>query len=358
MEAEQPAGSAVVPTGPAAARGDAVRGDAVRRVLARLPLVAAAGWLGFVAAHALLTGRTWLWLVFAPLPPLAFVAVPALLLVPFAAPVARRRIGLLAVVAALLLGLPQAGLNVAALAHHGPPAVPPGAVRVVAWNTEYWDEGDDPRRFTDYLVGLHADVYLLQEYLSRSRVEIDDRARLARDFPGYTILVKHELVVLSRLPVVAIPPVEPLSVLRVDVRAGGRVLSLYDVHVPIQADYRRSPLTWSFYRGVRDQDRSRRFLLRALEADVRANPLALLVAGDFNTTPAMGDLRSLAALADDAARASRQLYPRSWHAGPLHLWRLDWALTRNGVRVHSYDLHDPAGMSDHDAQDLTLTPTG
>jgi endonuclease/exonuclease/phosphatase family metal-dependent hydrolase len=382
-------------------------------VSAWLPL-AAVCWLAFVAVHTLLAGRFWLWLVTAPVPPLAFLAVPLLLLAPlllprrtqpggppgepagrapeqrpeqpagrvpeqpagrpagrvpeqpagrpagrvptsWARPAARRRVGLAAVAAGLALGLPQAGLNVAALGHRGQPAVPAGAVRVVAWNTGYWDLDDDPGQFTDYLAGLHADVYLLQEYLARDGGAIDDQARLARDFPGYTVVVKHELVVLSRLPVVAVPPLRPRSALRVDVRAGGRPLSLYDVHVPIQADYRLSPMSVPFYLDLAERSASRRFLLGALAADVRGNPQPLLVAGDFNTTPAMGQLRTLTGGTEDAARASRQLYPVSWRISGLHLWRLDWALTGNGVRVHRYELRDPAGLSDHDAQDVAVT---
>jgi endonuclease/exonuclease/phosphatase (EEP) superfamily protein YafD len=323
-------------------------------VLARLPAAVAVCWLAFVALNTLLAGRFWGWLVFAPVPPLAFLVVPVLLYLPLTVPLPRRGTGVTALVAALLLGLPAAGLNVAALTRQLAP-VPAGAIRVVAWNTEYWDTGDDPRKFTGYLVGMHADVYLLQEYLGRAGAAIDDRARLARDFPGYTVIVKHELVVLSRLPVLGTPPVDANSVLRVDVRVGADRLSLYDVHVPIQADYSRSPLSWSFYRAVHAKDADRRFLYHALEDSVRANPLPLLVAGDFNTTPSMGDLDPLRGMTEDAARASRQFYPRSWHAGPLHLWRLDWTLTAGGVQVHRYDLRDPAGMSDHDAQISEIT---
>jgi endonuclease/exonuclease/phosphatase family metal-dependent hydrolase len=274
--------------------------------------------------------------------------------------VSRRDLGVVALVAAIALGLPAAGLNVAALAHREQPPVPTGALRIVAWNTEYWDFGNDPRLFTRYLVGMHADVYLLQEYLTPRDGPVDDRARLARDFPGYSITVKHELVVLSRLPVVGTPPVDARSVLRVDVRAGRQILSLYDVHMPTQADFSISPLSPRFYRALHRKNDDRTFLLRALDGDVRANPRPLLVAGDFNTTPAMGDLDTLAGMTEDAARASRQLYPRSWHDGPLHLWRLDWTRTAHGVAVHRYEFRDPQGMSDHDAQvsEITLPAPG
>lgn len=325
------------------------------RLVTGIPVVLALVWLAFVALNTLLSGRFSLWLVVSPVPPVAFVVVPVLLLALHAFPAPRRDLGVVVLVAAFALGLPAAGLNVAAVAQRDQPPVPAGALRIVAWNTEYWDDGDDRRQFTRYLVGMHADVYLLQEYLARDDTPIDDRARLARDFPGYTITVKHELVVLSRLPIAGIPPVDANSVLRVDVRTGGRILSLYDVHVPTPADFSLSPWSSRFYRAIRGVDADRKFLLHALEADVRGNPRPLLVAGDFNTTPAMGDLGTLAGLTEDAARASRQLYPRSWQAGRLQLWRLDWTRTAHGVDVHRYEFADPAGLSDHDAQLTTIT---
>ncbi len=85
-----------------------------------------------------------------------------------------------------------------------------------------------------------------------------------------------------------------------------------------------------------------------------------MIAGDFNTTPAMGEINRVGALGRDAAEtAGHALYPVSWNQhGVLGLWRLDWGFLRNGVRAQDYRLLDAAGMSDHRAQVIDLTVEG
>ncbi|MEV6816054.1 endonuclease/exonuclease/phosphatase family protein, partial [Micromonospora sp. NPDC051296] len=96
---------------------------------------------------------------------------------------------------------------------------------------------------------------------------------------------------------------------------------------------------------------------RALARDIRANPHPVLLAGDLNTTPAMGDLRKLPDGLRDASYAMASPYPASWahRAGWPHWWRLDWALVSPQVRVHSYHFGDARGASDHRPQELLVS---
>ena len=351
----------------------------------RLLAAVAAGWLLFTLLQELLTDRWW-WPVGDLVPPLAFLAVPLVLLagaVP-AALVPGTRTAMAgraacAAAVALAVGLGRAGLNVDAIG--GRAAVPPDALHVASWNTEYWDQNDDPGRFYAYLRARHADVYLLQEYLNwdssdtvQPARQVDDVSRLRAAFPGYAIAVRGELVTLSRFPIVAEPPVGPdrelapraatpwlavfetAKVLRTDLQVGTEVMSVYNVHLPVQIDVTRSPFTAGFYAFTRQADSQRLAQLRGLEADVRANRQPLLIAGDFNTSPAMGDLRGLRSLVRDAAGSSAALYPASWQAGAWpSLWRLDWAFTGNQLRAYRMDFLDPQGMSDHRLQDLLVS---
>lgn len=340
----------------------------------RAPLVlgAALAWALFVVLHALFSGRFWLWLLPDLLPPVAYLAVPLVMLAAVRlAGGARRWCGALAA-GALVLGAGDGGLNLAALSGGGGP-VPPGALRVVSWNTEYWDQGERPERFYGYLRSLRADVYLLQEYLSWENGgprPAGDPAVLRREFPGFQVVARGELVTLSRLPVVAAPLVGPgrdlgpfaawgevyeaSKVLRTDLRVGGSVLSVYNVHIPAQVKAGDNPFTAGFYARLRDRDSLRRAQFLGLRADLDANRGPLLVAGDFNTTAAMGDLRALPARLSDAAGAAGSLHPASWPAGGPTLWRLDWAFTAGPV-VHRYRFLDPRGMSDHRAQELLVS---
>ncbi|SBT43268.1 endonuclease/exonuclease/phosphatase family protein [Micromonospora auratinigra] len=347
----------------------------------RLLCAAALGWAVLTGLHRALTGRWWFWLLPDLLPPAAYLLVPVALAAAVPAARALRRplparpatAVLAAAATALALGLPDAGLNRYAWASR--PAPPPGTLTVLAWNTGYWDQHDDPEAFLRFLVAQRADVYLLQEHLYWDDAAglagarpAPDPDRLRRAFPGYTLVARGELLTLSRFPVVGHPAVGPdadlaadadfgrvftaAKVLRTDLRVGGRLLSTYNVHLPVQVNL--APQRFLGY--VRERDAARRAQLAGLRADLAANPNPVLVAGDFNTTAAMGDLRPLRDRLRDAADAGSDVYPASWPTGRLPaVWRLDWTLTSRTVRVHRYALGEPPGLSDHRTQTALIT---
>ncbi|MEO3780182.1 endonuclease/exonuclease/phosphatase family protein [Micromonospora sp. B11E3] len=372
-------------------------GRAVSRWSARAVVALAATWLAFVLAHLALTGRFWFWVLPDLVPPPVYALAPAALLLVAglgALPPGRRRdrrwvqvtAGLSAV--ALLLGAGQSGLHPGALVAGRQPAVPPDAIRVFSWNTNYWDNTDDPDHFYRFLAARHADVYVLQEYMNwvgPQPLPIDDLARLRREFPDHYLAACNGLITISRFPVVAARttdtageheaswhrqfPGQPLTrrAFRVDLRVGERTVSVYNLHVPLQLGERKL-LTANFYRDVRARVEHRADEFAALRRDLAANDNPLLVAGDFNTTAAMGDLRWLRGRLDDPATAGRFLYPATWPvSGPasaVHvpfdtppLWRLDWAFTQR-MRAYRYDLRDPERLSDHRGQEMVLAPTG
>ncbi|MFD8520101.1 endonuclease/exonuclease/phosphatase family protein [Streptomyces capillispiralis] len=336
-----------------------------------------ASWALYSLLNLALGGRWWLWLVPDLVPPLCFVAVPLVLLA-FGLRAGPRRVRrpLVAVLVLLLLsGLTRAGVNWAALTPGGRPGpAPADALTVVAWNTKYWDTADDPEAFYRYLKAERADVYLLQEYLAwvdGRPAPIDELDRVRAEFPGYHVAVLGEQVTLSRFPVVARPPVGPGrdirpgtpwretfergKVLRTDVSVRGRVVSFYNVHVPVQLDIERGVLSGGFYDDIRTRDAERRAHYAALLRDVTDNPHPVFVAGDFNTTPAMRDLDPLRDTLHDALPASGTVLPLTWNSEGLELWRLDWAFTDDALRVHRYDFVDPRGLSDHRAQRLVVS---
>jgi endonuclease/exonuclease/phosphatase (EEP) superfamily protein YafD len=335
-------------------------------------VAAATAWLAFVLLHLVLSGQWWVWLVPDIIPPLLFTAVPVVLAAG-AAPCrrSRRPVALLAL-AALLLGAPLTGWNIRAL-WTDPGPVPPGAVTVFSWNTEYWDSDGGP--FYPFLQGQHADVYLLQEYLNDGDIPtpVEDLQRLRSAFPGYHIAVAGELVTVSRLPIrreYPLPADVPTTdtgwvgefvrdkVLRTDLELGdGRTLSVYNLHLPVQVSPGLNPFSGPFWRTVRDQHAQREPQWRALAADVSANRNPILVAGDFNTSPAMGDLRKMPSRLHDAGALLPSVYPASWRDrdGLPRWWRLDWAYTTDDVRVHTYEFGRTQGQSDHSFQTVRLS---
>ncbi|BCL12358.1 hypothetical protein GCM10017556_00970 [Micromonospora sagamiensis] len=371
---------------PVRTAGDADRPARRRRRRTRLVLGAAASWLVFVAAHRVLSGRVWWWNLPDLAPPPAFLAVPVLLLAVLVLLRPARRVGVVLVVAALVLGWPCAGVNFATLWHRPAPA-PPDAVTVFSWNTWYWDQlvrtgpgGEpvrDPDRFYRYLRAQAADVYLLQEYLYVDRQDfsplpVTDPDRLRREFPGFHVAVSGELVTLSRFPIVLERPVDlrpwldrqwpdlppagssmpdyhTVKTLRTDLRVAGRVLSFYNahLHVPITGlPSRGGGTAWD---GLARYD-LRAADYRALAADLADNPHPVLLAGDLNTSPAMRLIRALPDRLVDASRAIDSLYPVSWAGHGLPLWRIDWVFTTTDVTVHRYRMVPQGGLSDHRGQ--------
>jgi endonuclease/exonuclease/phosphatase (EEP) superfamily protein YafD len=328
----------------------------------------ALSWTLVLTCHLIANGRAWIWLAVSLFPPLGFAAIPALLL---AAAFAVRGIAginaALLAIGALVAADRQTGINIRPLSRR-PGSGPGGAaggtrpIRVMAWNTQYWHQFTDPDEFYSYLRGWDADIYLLQEYLYHSgnwRYRLlDDDERLFAAFSDYQVAISGQLVTISRLPIVGAPiPLAP-HLLRVDVQTAcdGPVLSVYNAHVPVQLAP-LSPLRRVFYQQLRQNACSRNLHYHRLARDVAANTNPALVAGDFNASPAVGDLRRLADVASDAIVACRALYPVSWDARrrARALWRLDWVFTAGRARVHQYEFRSPEGRSDHRIQWLLVT---
>ncbi|MBP2708418.1 endonuclease/exonuclease/phosphatase family protein [Microbispora sp. RL4-1S] len=372
----------------------AVLGAAATPLLARLPLSrgerALAGLclaaLLLAVLRPLLSGRTWVWVV--PdlmVPPLLFALLPAALLAMSLAASATaaatavtplltrlsptaRRWSVLPAAAALVLGLGQSGLEWRApLGGGGAGPAPPGALRVVSWDTLCWNEGDDPARFLRYLKRWRADVYLLQEHAGcapGALVPLHDEDLLRREFPGSWFATADGLLTISRYPVVGRTPVgwavNPAAgnwnraALRTDVRVGDRVVSLYNVHLYDMLYLDSSPLSGRFYRSIRTLDAARRTQIDQLTADLSANRNPLLASGDFNMLPGTG----FAGRMDrwrDASRAGTSISPATLTFAGLRLWRMDWTFTSPDLRVHRYDLRSPEGLSSHHLQDMVVS---
>jgi endonuclease/exonuclease/phosphatase (EEP) superfamily protein YafD len=321
---------------------------------------AAVAWAVFLGAHVVLNGRWWAWLLPSLLPPPLFVVVPCALAGAAWAtgdPVAAVLSG-----AALVLGARQSGLHPGALVRrrHGTPG--DTAVKLVSWNTQHWCQTKEADPFYAFLRELDADVYLLQEYhndvFDGTYRLIDDEARLRAEFPGHEVVIARGLVTLSRLPVAATVETAARRVLRVDLRLPGgpdRVLSTFNVHIPVQLRL-ISPLRAEFYRNVRERAGDRESEYAGLRRDVADCPNPAVIAGDFNTTPAVGDVRHIAALGVDAVPLTGRFYPVSWQArAGMRWWRLDWVLSTAGARVHGYRFRDPRGLSDHCVQEVSVS---
>jgi endonuclease/exonuclease/phosphatase (EEP) superfamily protein YafD len=334
----------------------------------RLLVAATAAWTTFLLLHALLVGRWWPWFLCEAIPPLALVTVPLLLLalVPFVRQV-RWRLSVVLVLV-LLSGIQLAGYG-PAYGTTRPDTATGGlqgtTVKVFAWNTNYWEMGNDREAFYAFLRRQDADIYLLQEYVYRlgEPVRIDDSARLRTEFPGYQMSVEGELVTLSRLPIVAAyhHPVPGTGMewfrkgdkaQRTDIRVGGRVVSFYNVHLPVPFRISGNPLSDGFFRALKEQGVWRLRELRKLRADLAGNPHPVVLAGDLNSpwmelSPPGADIQ---VHVPTGSLTPPGTWPVSGYSLP-RLWRLDWLFTTADLTALDYRLGSGGeAFSDHAAQ--------
>ncbi|MFF9083303.1 endonuclease/exonuclease/phosphatase family protein [Streptomyces rubiginosohelvolus] len=368
------AADSAAPTEPDAADAGtpAERDERVRRWPGRLLLAVAVLWALFVAARALLSGRWWGWNGLGLAPPVLHLLLPLVLLIPAALIRHRRRAAVGVVLVGLLLGSWQTGLHPGALLR-GQPAVPPDALKVVNWNTFFWDQDSDTDAFYAYLKSHSADVYLLQEYQNARGDEpapIDDLARIRREFPGFHIATEGEFLTLSRFPITSVRALRPdglappdtswadywnIRVLRTDIDVDGETLSLYNTHLPDLLNVDRNPLTAAYHRSVRQLSDRRDRHFRALRDDLDANEHPVVLAGDLNVLPGTGDLRWFDGLRD-AADAGDSVYPATFPVSGPALWRLDWAFVSPRVDLHRQSVQDPpAALSTHRLIELDLS---
>ncbi|MEV7109811.1 endonuclease/exonuclease/phosphatase family protein [Streptomyces anulatus] len=343
-----------------------------RRWPGRLLLAVAVLWALFVAARALLSGRWWAWNGLGLAPPVLHLLVPLALLIPAALIRHGRRAAVGVVLLSLLLGSWQTGLHPGALLR-GTPAVPPDALKVVSWNTFFWDQDSDTDAFYAYLRSRSADVYLLQEYQNARGDEpapIDDLARLRKEFPGFHIATEGEFLTLSRFPITSVRALRPdglappdtswadywnIRVLRTDIDVDGRPLSLYNTHLPDLLNVDRNPVTPAYHRSVRQLSERRDRHFEALREDLDANGHPVVLAGDLNVLPGTGDLRWFDGLRD-AADAGDSVYPATFPVSGPALWRLDWAFVSPRIDLHRQSVQDPpAALSTHRLIDLRLS---
>ena len=350
----------------------------------RVLISLAAAAVGVPALHLLLAGN-WVWVLPGLLPPLLNLLLPLALLA--AAAVLHWR-GMLrratwwavaaALLAALALGAGQSGLNLGALSGADPGPAPSGAVRVVSWDTLHWDTGESPSQFYRFLVGQHADVYLLQDYshpVDGPQRPVDDSRLLHQEFPGYYFASSADLLTISRFPIVHqvafetnpeppqgtanIPFLEgwKYTILRTEVRINGKLLSIYNIHFYDTFFVNVLPFSPTFFRNVHALAEARDAQFARLHADIAVNPYPVLASGNLNTLPGGSNMRLLGNLAD-AARASDSAYPVTFSFFGPALWRLDWTFASRNVEVWQYATRDPQGLSSHSLQDVLVTLPG
>lgn len=218
------------------------------------------------------------------------------------------------------------------------------------WNTEFWD-WENVDRFYEFLRTQDADIYHLQEGTKPFRMDEiltpEQLAHLQSYFPGYQIFQNGELVSLSRLPVQHVEADPTSKFLRLDIAVGGKTVSAYNVHIPVQIKLENFPNRRETLQHMRLAFRERLLQFRKLETAATGNPLAKVISGDFNTAKTISLIQPLFRRYMNSYHALRSGLPRSYvFKNKLRWWRIDW-IFGEGVQFRSHtDIH-PQGFSDH-----------
>lgn len=328
--------------------------SAVRRLLREIRqpchLVVLA-WIAFCAANLALRDRWGAWLVVGVLPWSAWLIVGVvLLLVLWWRSACTPVLVSLTVVSVLATGL-SSGTPVSR-AHLVAPA--PADIRVVQWNTQFWDDGEEPSTFARQLQDQHADVYILQEHGTPGPGNtITGRTSLTdvHDwFPGFHVATYQDLITISRYPITDQSHDPAGGALSTTLATPTGSLRVVNVHTVAPYDLSYLPIAPSFWSSVTDRSRTQdRQLDWASSQVVDSTPV--LVAGDFNAT---GGMRSMSHRFPGLRDLSTNPWHGTWGIYGVLAWRLDWQLASSSVCVSNFRILPNNSSSDHSPTEMTL----
>jgi vancomycin resistance protein VanJ len=210
-------------------------------------------------------------------------------------------------------------------------------LRVVTFNTA--QNAYNVAKALQAVRAAQPDVVVLQETNSR-RAPGTVQPCFMRAFPGFATAPAGEVLVLSRLPILAqrSHPVPQSSrvVLEVVIDVHGHRVTIFDTHLSTATNSHEESRKLRFPHPVylRRTAAMRSAQVDQLLALARACPTPLLIAGDFNTPPRGRIYRRLAGELRDVYRAA------GWGCGEtfparLPLLRIDYGFTRNLIPVRA-----------------------
>ncbi len=334
-------------------------------------------WLAFIILHIILAGRVFLWNFPASAPTFLFTIISVLLLLYFLFQKKKRVINLVIVLICLILSLTQLDINLLRETRDTKELENYSPIKVICWNTNMWDQDKDKDKFYSFIKKQNADVYLLQEYLHYKTDEdngqpfrlcnivpgfplqfmhVDDSERIKKEFPGYYFSINDQFVIISRFPIKNsyTDYSEQYAVTDVDIK--GRNVRFYNVHMLLHIEI-TNPLKPYFYNALYKRFLVRQIGFKDLNMDLKNEKSDYFVAGDFNSTKAMGVMDNLLKNHIDGVKYSNDILPLSYKLYGFKLWRIDFSLlpkANDNIRFKTYKTISPENLSDHDPIVLSL----
>lgn len=311
-------------------------------------------WFLYLILHSFLSGRWWVWNFSSIILPI--LSISASIVVITLAILVKDKIGLALSLISLLLVFTISDINIPLNKPHQENINSQEAIVVFNWNTEFW-ESDNKEDFYNFLKSQNADIYHLQEHYIINKVSgfwetPNDQKELRNHFAGYHFVSSNDFVTISRYPIIQHYKYD--TYLRCDIEINSEIISFYNVHIfaPLDPAHISNPL--AFIKEVRRLFYLRKGSYNQLEHDVKNNNHPIYISGDFNTTLAMKEIRSLYKYTNDSYQISGKIFPTTWKFLGLKLARIDYNLTNDQLELLLHEDIDPQNFSDHWAQKVTF----
>lgn len=302
--------------------------------------------------QTLMAGRAWFWNVFSIIPPIFFTLLFLVLI--FWNIVKKTKYSFIFIILCFPLAIYSSDFSLKLFVDQ--PSNDSQTIKIFNWNTRFWEEDNKPA-FYEFLLSQEADVYHLQEHIQTRNgyfIELDDMEEVRSYFKDYTVVKKTEFLTITKFPVVESFREAESYYLRVDVQVDQNVLSLYNVHMPVHINTRILPNVYRFTVDLKHRYDFRNQEYNKLIKDIKGNPNGYYISGDFNTTKSMGKIQEVISLGKDTAYAGDNLFNATWVVDNIRLWRIDFNIAHNNLKVLSYKEVDPLKYSDHWAQLVTI----
>lgn len=310
-------------------------------------------WDIFLLTHTLLSTRLWLWNLTSFIPPVFFLIINLILLLKNL--ILQNKLGLIIAIILIPLTLANTDINMGVLKKHKTSKTN-NQLTVFNWNTQFW-ESENLDEFYKFLQDQEADIYLLQEHYfeeAENDYYLSDEEELANYFSEYNISIKNEFITMSKYPIQYSYGDKDKTYLRTDLDINGQTITFFNVHMPLQLYYPLVSQPIVFMKNVRY-----RFFLRSekfdiLEREIAACQNLYYIGGDFNTTKSMHNMDHLLSQTTDSYSVTNTLFPTTWEAFGLKLWRIDYNLASEGITIVSHENVNPKSFSDHSAQKVVI----
>jgi endonuclease/exonuclease/phosphatase (EEP) superfamily protein YafD len=303
-------------------------------------------WCTWAVLNVFFNSSAWWWNFFMLVPPpfIALVSIAALVL---ATTVKQKQYLVFAFIAAVI-AIPFYKLDISFFSAEARA----NAVKMVVWNTMVWHSNEGRERFIAELKAQNADIYLLQEAFDDKLQFVDAKADLAAEFSDYKIEQTGDLVTLSKFPIKN--TVKGIGhrlwggFLRTDMEIEGKVISLYNIHLPIpfQPGKLLAAEGWS---EMETLFKEKQRIWKSLNADIDKNTHLKIVGGDFNSTEMDFSLFGLRNDGRFAQMSNSGILPSTFtHLELLKFWRIDWVFASKAIKGRQIEQRNLPEASDHD----------